>query len=265
MKPLLADLAAKHFSDKGMFGPSDSWSANNYVDTYEAYFRDRTDDEMNFLEIGIGVRGDNWDAQIAHAENSEGGASLKMWQDYFTKAKIFALDINPAKQFDNDRVKTFVIDQGNSEQLSAFVESVSDIEFDIMIDDGSHRGDHQQISLEHLWPKLKSGGLYIIEDLNDHGHGERKAGRHGSMDVVTTRRLILEYYRSNKIITPNSFSQTTFFDEIEDITFHTPFPRFTFKMLIKEGIRTLLGRSKRGVSQTLYAKDSFRMLVLTKK
>ncbi len=37
--------------------------------------------------------------------------------------------------------------------------------FDIVIDDGSHQSRHQLISFLHLFPYLKDGGLYVIEDV----------------------------------------------------------------------------------------------------
>jgi ribonuclease BN (tRNA processing enzyme) len=37
--------------------------------------------------------------------------------------------------------------------------------FDVIIDDGSHQSQHQQVTFEHLWPALKSGGVYVIEDV----------------------------------------------------------------------------------------------------
>jgi len=37
---------------------------------------------------------------------------------------------------------------------------------DICLDDGGHFADEQQISFRCLWPIIKTGGLYIIEDLH---------------------------------------------------------------------------------------------------
>ena len=38
--------------------------------------------------------------------------------------------------------------------------------FDIIIDDGSHRNDDMVISFETLFPVLKCGGMYVVEDLH---------------------------------------------------------------------------------------------------
>ena len=38
--------------------------------------------------------------------------------------------------------------------------------FDIIVDDGSHASYHQQLTMLKLFPLVKSGGLYIIEDLH---------------------------------------------------------------------------------------------------
>ena len=161
------------------------------------------------------------------------------------------MDINPADHLDTDRIKTFLVDQGSHEELQAFNEKTSDIEFDFIIDDGSHRGDHQQISLEELWPRLKSGGLYIIEDLNDRGHGERAYGRHGSPDVISTRRLFLELAKNGQLLEPHAFKNIEFLKEVSDIRFHCPKPLFDARMLFFRNFahHAWPGRSRCGANQ----------------
>ncbi|QDS87229.1 Demethylmacrocin O-methyltransferase [Rosistilla ulvae] len=264
-KTSLASLAAKHHSDKGLAGPTPRWNGNNYVDIYEAYLRDRRLDPIVMLEIGIGVTGPYWRADIAQAANCGGGASVKMWQDYFASGMIYAMDINPAQHLDTDRIKTFVVDQGSRQELNSFKKQMAGVRFDFIIDDGSHRGDHQQCSMELLWPTLKSNGLYIIEDLNDYGFGEQTDGRHGSSDCVSTRRLFREYLRTGSILTPNGFDDTSFFSQIEDACFHSPRPKLDFSMIGREAVRCVLGRAKKGVGQTKFSEGSHKMLVLTKR
>lgn len=263
-KPSLGSIAKSYHSDKGYFGPSNLWSGNNYVDTYEAYLRDRSEDELTMLEIGIGVPGENWDSKIAKGENIQGGASLKMWYDYLPKAQIYAVDINPATHLENERIKTFIVDQGDPEQLKKFKSKIGDVKFDFIIDDGSHRGDHQQISLEHLWPLLKHGGYYFIEDLNDRGFGEKEFGRHGTKDIVSTRKFFLEYLETNTPLEPNAFVKTDMLDEIADIRFHTPMPKLTLRHFAIELIRKFLKKDALGISQVQFADKSFKMVALKK-
>jgi hypothetical protein len=52
---------------------------------------------------------------------------------------------------------------------------------DIILDDGSHVAKHQEISFRTLFPMLKEGGLYVMEDLHtaywrDWGGGYRRRG-----------------------------------------------------------------------------------------
>jgi hypothetical protein len=56
-------------------------------------------------------------------------------------------------------------DQGNSHELQRFVQ-LSGGNFDIILDDGGHTMQQQITSFTVLFPHVKSGGMYIIEDLH---------------------------------------------------------------------------------------------------
>src|SRR6476620_3408424 len=106
------------------------------------------------FEIGIG--GD--------AGPRSGGASLRMWRDYLLRSQIVGIDINE-KHCPNlgRRVRLMRADQSDPCQLSAIVESIG--QPDIVIDDGSHVGDHILTTFRALFPRLNPGGIYVIEDL----------------------------------------------------------------------------------------------------
>jgi hypothetical protein len=55
-------------------------------------------------------------------------------------------------------------DQGNPEVLDELIEK-SGGDFDVIIDDGGHTNCQIWTSLEKLWPTIKRGGSYFIEDM----------------------------------------------------------------------------------------------------
>ncbi len=90
------------------------------------------------------------------------GASLKVWNDFFKEGLIHGIDINNY-QSDLDRVWMFNVDQSNQESLYEF--SKNGFMYDVIIDDGSHRMNDVQITVQILFENVKPGGLFIIEDL----------------------------------------------------------------------------------------------------
>jgi trans-aconitate methyltransferase len=96
------------------------------------------------------------------------GGSLRMMEEYFPAAEVYGIDIHDCFK-DEGRIH---FRQGNQADAS-FLQGISDeVGFwDIIIDDGSHNFSDQVISFETLWPRLKSGGVYAIEDVMDY-HSE---------------------------------------------------------------------------------------------
>ncbi len=121
---------------------------HHFTEVYEHFFFPLKDSAVKILEIGIG-----------------GGGSLEMWRDYFPKATIYGIDIEPKSELDSDRIKTFVADQADRSQLAAFI-GASGGYFDIIIDDGGHTMDQQQVSFGFLFKYLRPGGYYAIEDVH---------------------------------------------------------------------------------------------------
>ena len=140
----LLNLGLHNDTDKVRSGGS----IKSYLKVYEYYFKALQDKEIKLLEIGVRT-----------------GASVKTWEQYFSKAKIFGLDIDDCTIHSNDRIKILQGSQNNVEDLKRLIHLAG--EFDIIIDDGSHMNEDILISFDHLFPYLKSGGIYIIEDLSN--------------------------------------------------------------------------------------------------
>lgn len=85
-----------------------------------------------------------------------------MWKSFFPFAKIFSLDIFDKSFLQKKRIKIF---KGSQIDID-FLEDVCNQAgpFDIIIDDGSHVNEHLIKSFEFLFSKLKTEGIYVIED-----------------------------------------------------------------------------------------------------
>jgi len=218
----LTELANLYGTDKGTTGPSSKWGGHNYTDIFEAYLGGYRQSPVTLLEIGLGVTGDRWNSPIVQGRNT-GGASLKMWHDYFPYARLYGIDINECRYLENERIRTFAADQGRVEDLEAFVEATGGTDFDIIIDDGSHRPDHQQISLSYFFRKLKSGGLYFIEDLLSNGLEDGAKGIMACDKARSTRSVLKHYLKHGSFLEPNAFIDPDYLRErISSLSFHRP-------------------------------------------
>lgn len=93
------------------------------------------------------------------------GASLRVWRDYFPNATIYGADIDKDVLFEEERIKTYYINQLDPVTIKSFWEKVSKKEFDFMIDDGLHTFEAGSTLFLHSIDKLSSNGIYIIEDV----------------------------------------------------------------------------------------------------
>ena len=132
---------------------------HNYTKFYHLLFQDRIHDVFDVLEIGIGT------VELM-GKNYKPGCSLYMWREYFPQANIIGLDINKEVLFKDENIRCYYCDQSDPKSLLKVVESQ---QFDIIIDDGSHVKEHQITSVNTLIPYVKSGGIYIIEDVKSPG------------------------------------------------------------------------------------------------
>lgn len=170
----LDDLGLKHNCDKSsrdrrrdLSAPEGSQTpGHDYLRKYEFFMSRFRDKDTHLLELGIGP---DWNM----------GASLKIWQDYFTSAgtRFTISDINPnARDFASDKVTIEVGDLGER----AFLQSLAAGRYDVIIDDASHFWDHQIIGFEALFPAVTEGGVYIIEDIQTSFAPARRKYANGS-------------------------------------------------------------------------------------
>ena len=152
--------------DIGMSIRSDKVEVHHYHVPYELHFsslRERPA-PIKLLEIGLGCLG-----------LKDIGLGVRLWGEYFKKGQmdVIEYDSQCGRDFENRNVDKKWGPSGGvqyhygDQSNKTFLEDVGrrSGQWDIIIDDGSHESRHQIISFETLFPFLKSGGKYIIEDL----------------------------------------------------------------------------------------------------
>ncbi len=140
----LCKLAFKYKSDKCR-----RRGKHTYTEYYYKLFKDKRKTIKKVLEIGIGK-----------------GASLRMWRDFFPKAKIYGIDYRKELLISRGRIESFLYDQRRREHLINLIDKIGP-DIDLVIDDGSHRPRDQIFTCLILMALIKRGVTYVIEDVTD--------------------------------------------------------------------------------------------------
>ena len=156
----LCDCFIKYGSDKPL--------VHNYSQIYFEILFDFKLINLNFYEVGIGTP--NQDVPSAMPDTYIRGASLKGWRDFFqNKFLIKGGDIDPRVLFSDENIITEYINQLNPESIQVYLKKMGACEsgIDFFLDDGLHEYRSNITLLLNVWPYIKSGGLYLIEDMDE--------------------------------------------------------------------------------------------------
>lgn len=136
----------------------------HYFDIYDRHFAPYRKKPVTVLEFGV----------------SHGG-SLQMWKKYFgRRARIVGVDINPdCAALTESQIEVVIGDQDNREFLRELRDRLGPI--DVVIEDGGHTMTQQIATFEEIWPGVRDGGVFLIEDLHtsywdNYGGGHKRAG-----------------------------------------------------------------------------------------
>ena len=98
------------------------------------------------------------------------GHSMIIWSELFPDGKIYGSDIDysPLEINPDDYKNIIIIPPGGQDNPETFKNLPK---FDFIIDDASHQKELTVKTFEILKSKLKFGGTYVIEDVNDWSEG----------------------------------------------------------------------------------------------
>ena len=101
--------------------------------------------------------------ELGAGPNDNIGASMRMWRRYFSPStEIHVAERNPAAEIlSHEGFHPHIGDLGNPE----FLNRLASRKWDFVLDDASHLWTHQIMAFRALFPALRSGGIFICEDL----------------------------------------------------------------------------------------------------
>jgi hypothetical protein len=156
---------------------TDKWGVHYYTPHYERHLEHLRDQAFTLLEIGIG----------GYSRERQGGASLRMWKQFFQEATIVGLDIEDKSFVEEDRIHAVLGSQTDEVALRKAIAAHGAPM--VVIDDGSHVPADIVATFGILFPLLPDGAIYAIEDTQtsywpEWGGQEDPAARGTSMDLV---------------------------------------------------------------------------------
>jgi hypothetical protein len=88
------------------------------------------------------------------------GGSLDMWRALLPEGVIVGVDSNEQARWPGGTVR--IVCEQTDPALAGLVQPSAP--FDLIVDDASHEGVATRRTWELLWPALRDGGWYVIED-----------------------------------------------------------------------------------------------------
>lgn len=112
------------------------------------------------------------------------GSSLRAWREVFPNALIVGMDIHPSDKAYGERIEFHLGDQRSQADCER---AAGGRLFDVIVEDATHVLENNLLTLFWLWPFVKPGGLYIVEEFANVGaHRDRIKALWPGVEIVGT-------------------------------------------------------------------------------
>lgn len=184
---------------------SDKWDP--YFDVYEKHLARFVGKAPRVLEIGV-----------------QNGGSIDMWLRYFGEGtKVVGIDVDPnclMHEYPPGQAEIIIGDQSSVDFWKQFLQTHDD--FDIIIDDGGHTMLQQIVTLEQMYPHLKEGGVFLVEDTHTSYLQAWGGQMNGKNTFLTYAKHLTDYLNLEHI--PNGFiskkTKELFTNTLNSVTFY---------------------------------------------
>jgi len=144
---------------------TDKMSNHNYGDAYESLFCGYRSEVKLMMEVGIAD-----------------GSSLLAWSKVFPNATCVGMDIHHSDKAHGDHIEFHFGDQRIKRDCEA---AAAGRQFDFICEDATHQLENTLLTLYWLWPYVKPGGLYVVEEWE--GVGNRIKALFPFAEIVNTQ------------------------------------------------------------------------------
>ena len=177
--------------------------AHGYAKIYEKYLKENKEKNLNIIELG----------------SFYGNASAAFYF-YFKNSQIYSADINPDMYlYRSKRLHNFFTDTSLRSSIEKNILK-KNIQFDLIIEDASHMLKDQIISLFILFKNLKSGGFFIIEEIDfpEKREDMRVGQEFPDLKTILNKIINKEDFKSKYI---NENEKNYFLENFDTIKFYT--------------------------------------------
>lgn len=152
----LCSIMDRNGSDKGPVN-------HHYTKFYSSLFDSFRDREFDFFELGIGTRNPHLASNMCFGNFTPMG-SQRAWREFFPKAQVYAADIDRDILINEDRIKTFWVNQLDRYAIREMWSKVGNV--DVIVEDGNHTFESNYTFFDESFSHLRPGGIYVVEDSN---------------------------------------------------------------------------------------------------
>lgn len=136
---------------------TDKQSNHNYGDAYEGILEWNHYSQKSHPRLA---------AELVMEVGVADGSCLLAWREIFPNATIVGMDIHHSDRAHGDRVEFHRGDQRSREDCERVAAGRL---FDVIVEDATHTLENSLLTLLYLWPSVKPGGVYIIEEFANIG------------------------------------------------------------------------------------------------
>ncbi len=127
---------------------------HRFTELYHMLMQPWRNRALHMVLLGMG------DGRLTGRDRSD---TVPMWLEYLPKAQITGIDDRRYPDTNDARLTKLTCDLDTRGPIAKLAEDLELAQF--VLDDFTHLSHHQQHAFVELFPKLKSGGIYLIEDL----------------------------------------------------------------------------------------------------